>query len=258
METIVIDAGHGGYDSGATYEGRREKDDNLKLALAVGNELEQAGYQVIYTRTTDVFDSPIEKARKANESGADYFVSFHRNAGVNPGRYNGVQTLVYDDSGIKSEMARNVNKELEDLGFRNLGVDVRPNLVVLRRTGMPAILIEAGFIDSDVDNKLFDEKFNEIAKGIASGIEETIGTDTNQTIEHDEMPSYRIQVGLFRRYENASNLLKELQQKGYEAEITQWNGYYAVQAGNTRNLNAARKLQNSLRTQGYETLLVTV
>ena len=54
--TIVIDAGHGGSDSGAVYKGRLEKDDNLRLALAVGDLLKQAGYNVIYTRTEDVFD----------------------------------------------------------------------------------------------------------------------------------------------------------------------------------------------------------
>ena len=52
--TIVIDAGHGGSDPGAVYEGRREKDDNLSLAIAVGELLSRQGVSVIYTRTTDV------------------------------------------------------------------------------------------------------------------------------------------------------------------------------------------------------------
>lgn len=77
---IVIDAGHGGYDAGATYNGRREKDDTLALALAVGEILEAQGYDVVYTRTDDVYDSPVQKARIGNESGADFFVSIHRNS----------------------------------------------------------------------------------------------------------------------------------------------------------------------------------
>ena len=77
--TIILDAGHGGYDNGASYQGRKEKDDTLRVALAVGQKLEDAGYNVLYTRTTDRYDSPIEKARIANRSGADYFISFHRN-----------------------------------------------------------------------------------------------------------------------------------------------------------------------------------
>lgn len=171
---IVIDAGHGGYDPGATYQGRNEKDDTLNLALAVGEILRQDGYDVVFTRTEDVYDSPSQKARIANESGADFFVSIHRNSSPTPNQYNGVQTLVYDNSGIKQTMAENVNNELEKLGFRNINVPARPNLTVLRRTNMPAILVEAGFINSDVDNQLFDSKFNEIAEAIARGISKTI------------------------------------------------------------------------------------
>ena len=56
---VVIDAGHGGdRDPGAVYEGRREKDDNLRLALAVGRILEQNGVDVAYTRVTDLYDTP--------------------------------------------------------------------------------------------------------------------------------------------------------------------------------------------------------
>lgn len=171
---IMIDAGHGGYDNGASYQGRREKDDNLNLAMAVGDILERDGYDVEYTRTDDVYDSPSQKARIANESGADFFVSIHRNSSPTPNQYNGVQTLVYDNSGIKQTMAENVNKELEKVGYRNINVPARPNLTVLRRTQMPAILVEAGFINSDTDNQLFDSKFEETAEAIARGISETI------------------------------------------------------------------------------------
>ena len=77
---IVIDAGHGGYDNGASYNGRKEKDDTLKLALKVGEILEQMGYDVVYTRTTDVYDSPVQKAQIANALNGDFFVSVHRNS----------------------------------------------------------------------------------------------------------------------------------------------------------------------------------
>lgn len=55
---IVLDAGHGGEDPGAVYKDRKEKDDNLKLALAVGRILEDNGVDVVYTRTTDVYQTP--------------------------------------------------------------------------------------------------------------------------------------------------------------------------------------------------------
>jgi N-acetylmuramoyl-L-alanine amidase len=66
-QRVVIDAGHGGeYDPGAVFEGRQEKDDNLRLALAVGDILENNGVEVIFTRVTDVYDTPYEKADMAN------------------------------------------------------------------------------------------------------------------------------------------------------------------------------------------------
>lgn len=172
---IMIDAGHGGYDNGASYEGRLEKNDNLNLALALGDELERRGYDVGYTRTTDVYDSPVRKAQKGNESGADYFISLHRNSSPEPNGYNGVQTLVYDRSGVKYELAQNINNELEKLGFRNINVDERPGLAVLRRTQMPAVLVETGFINNDYDNYLYDYNFEAIAAAIADAVDATIG-----------------------------------------------------------------------------------
>ncbi len=190
---IVIDAGHGGYDAGATYNGRREKDDTLALALAVGEILEAQGYDVVYTRTDDVYDSPVQKARIGNESGADFFVSIHRNSSPTPNQYNGVQTLIYNNAGLKATMAENVNKELEQVGYRNINVVERPDLAVLRRTRMPAILVEAGFINSDVDNNLFDTKFSETAEAIARGIDETI-RDAGYTVAQSETRSEMVQV----------------------------------------------------------------
>lgn len=174
MATIVIDAGHGGFDNGARYQGRREKDDNLRLALAVGNILEQQGYDVIYTRTTDVYQSPYEKAQIANEAGADYFISFHRNSGENDNTYNGVQTLIYGGDEQARRLAEYINQELEKTGFTNLGIEERTGLVVLRRTEMPAVLIETGFINNDNDNEIFDNNFEEIASAIAMGVERAV------------------------------------------------------------------------------------
>lgn len=171
---IALDAGHGGSDPGAVYKGRQEKDDTLDLTLAVGDILKKNGIDVYYTRTTDEYETPFKKATDANNSGADLFVSIHRNSSENPNQYSGVETLVYSDTGLKAEVAININNQLEDAGFKNLGVDERKNLVVLKRTKMPAVLVEAGFINNDKDNYLFDEEFDSIAQAIADGILESI------------------------------------------------------------------------------------
>lgn len=251
---IAIDAGHGGSDSGAVYNGRREKDDNLKLALAVGNILERQGYDVVYTRTEDVFDSPTEKARIANRSGADFFVSFHRNASPYANTYSGVETLVYTDSGVRAELARSVNEELEKAGFNNLGVQERKNLAVLRRTQMPAILIEAGFLNTDADNRTFDNNFDAIANAIATGITNVVSAGDGSGTGNR---TYRVQTGLFRRFGNAQFMLQRLIEDGYEAEIVESGEFFAVQAGNYTSLEDARNAQTQLRNLGYDTLIVT-
>ena len=170
-----LHAAHGGADPGAVYDGRQEKDDTLSLALKVGALLRDYGIDVIFTRTTDVYQTPFEKAQIANNANADFFLSIHRNSSEDPNQYEGVETLVYDRSGVKLEMADAINQALEDLGFKNLGVKERPGLVVLRRTKMPAVLIEAGFLNNDGDNALFDQTEDEIAQGIADAVASTLG-----------------------------------------------------------------------------------
>ncbi len=176
MPLIVLDAGHGGANPGATYQGRQEKDDALALTLAVGRILEdRGGWMCNYTRTTDVYESPAQKAEEGNQTGADYFVSIHRNSSPYPNQYSGVESLVYNRYGEAARMANNINQQLETVGFLNQGVNERTNLVVLNRTQMPAVLVEAGFINTDADNQLFDERFDDMARAIAEGILITLG-----------------------------------------------------------------------------------
>lgn len=174
MALIVLDAGHGGANPGAVYQGRQEKDDVLALSLAVGAILENRGQDVYYTRTTDIYESPLEKAQEANRVNADYFVSIHRNSSPFPNQYTGVETLVYNKSGKALELAENINRELENVGFKNQGISERQNLIVLRRTAMPAVLVEVGFINTDRDNQLLDREFDGIANAIAEGILEVV------------------------------------------------------------------------------------
>lgn len=213
--SIMLDAGHGGTDPGAVYNGRREKDDTLRLVLAIGQILQNRGVDVEYTRTTDIYETPFQKAMEANEAGVDYFVSIHRNSFEQDNIVSGVESLVYDLSGIKYRMAENINANLETVGFVNLGVKARPNLVVLKRTKMPAVLVEVGFLNSNTDNQLFDENFDDIALAIADGILETLEevaresavnqTETGQEMLSSESDADRQSETYFENNENRLN-----------------------------------------------------
>ena len=249
---IILDAGHGGFDNGASYMGRAEKDDVLRLTLAVGAKLKEAGYNVYYTRTTDVYNSPNEKAQLANQAGVDYFISFHRNSSPKENQYNGAEVLIYDKSGIKYQMAENILGALGEVGFREIGVKERPGLVVLRRTRMPALLIETGFINSEEDNKLFDNKFSDIAQGIADAI---LGSLDEETVQ--EPLYYRVQTGAFRKKENADRMLYQLLEKGYPSFMLHENGLYKVQTGAYQQIGNAVNMEQRLRDDGYSTVIVT-
>ena len=249
-EKIIIDPGHGGTNPGATYEGRKESEDALRLALAVGNILKEDGFDVVYTRTDDDTQSVLEKAQLANESDADLFISIHRNAAARDNLYNGVQTLIYGPGGLRETVAGNIANELENVGFQNLGIDIRPDLVVLNRTKMPAVLVEAGFIDSDRDNQIFDSRFREMAEAIAEGIE--------MSLEHPQNhPRYTIQVGLFRNKIYADNLLLRLKRQGYPAYLDKdpKTGFYRVRVGEYSELDQAVDMEQRLKNRGYTTFL---
>ena len=257
--------------------------------------MEANGYDVTYTRTSDVTQSVGQKAAIANEEGADLFVSIHRNAGEYPGQYSGIQTLIYDDSGIKKQIAENIDANLEALGFRNAGVSIRPNLVVLNSTQMPALLVEAGFIDSDTDNRLFDSRFQAMAQAIADGIMETLeGAQVTSSNVSEEEPQeeerhrppmnrpphrppmrppippmppvppeepeeelYRVQAGAFRERQNADNLLQLLENDGFPAFIVYQDGLYKVQVGAFSRLSNAIAMEREVREKGYNTYITT-
>lgn len=251
--TIMLDAGHGGRDPGAVYNGRQEKDDSLALTLAVGELLQERGVDVLYTRTTDVYESPYQKAMEANAAGADFFISIHRNSSPEANTYSGVESLVYNKSGIKLEMAENINEQLEAIGFVNLGVKERPGLVVLRRTRMPAVLVEVGFINSDTDNMLFDNNFDDIALGIAEGILDTLQMNG----EVSAPGSYTVQVGAFRNGAYADRLQQELLEQDFPAVTSQNNGLYRVTVGTYPTLDEAAAVERRLKRAGYQTVIVS-
>lgn len=252
--TIMLDAGHGGRDPGAVYNGRQEKDDTLALTLAVGELLQERGIDVLYTRTSDVYESPYQKAMEANEAEADFFISFHRNSSPEPNTYSGVESLVYNKSGLKLAMAENINEQLESVGFVNLGVKERPGLVILRRTRMPSVLVEVGFINSDTDNMLFDNNFDDIALAITEGILDTL--QVNGKVP-SAPGSYTVQAGAFRNNAYAERLQQELLDQDFPAVISQNDGLYRVTVGTYPTLDEAASVERRLKRAGYQTVIVS-
>lgn len=250
--SIMLDAGHGGRDPGAVYNGRQEKDDALALTLAVGEILQDRGIDVMYTRTTDVYESPYQKAMEANAAGVDFFISIHRNSYPTDNAVSGVESLVYDKSGIKLEMAENINEQLEAVGFVNLGVKARPGLVVLRRTRMPAVLVEVGFINSDTDNQLFDDNFDDIAIAIAEGILDTLGGNGVPASS-----SYTVQTGAYRNRANAERLVNELKALDFPADIAEGDRLFRVTVGAFSTLDEAAAMEQKLRQAGYQTVIIS-
>ena len=173
--TFMLDAGHGGSDSGAVYNGRLEKNDNLRITLAVGERLARSGERVLYTRTDDSTVDLTYRSTMANSAGATYFVSFHRNSASTVGR--GVEVYYYTGLSAQStaaRMAAPVQDALVACGFHNRGVK-QANFSVLRRTSMPAILVELAFINNEVENAKLDSEFDRIADAIASALLSFVG-----------------------------------------------------------------------------------
>lgn len=159
---VVIDAGHGGADTGSRgYEDGvavlNEKEVNLNVALRLQKMLEAAGARVFMIRTEDVTIPLYERQDTANSLGASLYVAIHNNSYTNSTprgtevHYHGKDDPPVD--GISAmDLAQRLQKTLTaNLGLPNRGAKVSPELAVLRRTVMPAVIIEGAFISNPED-----------------------------------------------------------------------------------------------------------
>lgn len=271
MATIILDAGHGGNDLGDSYGHRFEKNDNLKLTLAVGAELEKYGYQVEYTRITDMYLSQFDRVDIANNIGGDFLLTIHRVVGELPLSEGGLGFYVNERGGIAEEAAVNIADALFPLGFCNYSIEVRSELPILTRTNMPTLMMGIGNMNSEADNLFFDTRLNDIAAAIALGIYNTIpvGNSNNFSTQDNIFTStdyngntsnytvfYGVQIGLFSEYRNAVALYEELLMKGYEAYVDYKEPYYRVIVGACNDLDAVAQLEFRLNLEGYDTLIV--
>ena len=182
-EVIIIDAGHGGKDAGASSKryAYEEKQMTLETAFLVSDYLKKLGYKTLMTRKQDVFVPLDTRAEIANSIDADLFVSIHYN--YSPSREaEGIEIFYYkEDKTNPSErivQSKALGQEVLKKVVKNTGAEsrgIKPgNLAVVRQTKMPAILVEAGFLSNPTElEKLKDPKYiQSLAKGIAHGIDQ--------------------------------------------------------------------------------------
>ena len=182
-ETIMIDAGHGGYDVGSISNfDDYEKDINLDIALLVGKQLKSYGYNVVYTRTSDSVSWPSNNKKDlqarcnlAQKKNADLFISIH----LNSSEYDASGYEIYCDFTNKTtvKLSKSILTQLDQLDYstnRGLLDTNETPLYVVANNKVDAILIEAGFISDDSDLYYLKNYTKNIATAIAKGIKKSL------------------------------------------------------------------------------------
>ena len=177
--TIVIDAGHGGKDPGAiSLNGFHEKEISLSMAIQLQQKLIEQGYNVIMTRTDDTFVELYSRARLANEMNADLFISMHANSNINSSIL-GLEVLYCPAT--SSELKLEDQFPFADRIYASIlnstrtpgrGVFKRPELVVLRETIMPAVIIEIGYLSNLQEESMVRDPGYQalVVQGILDGV----------------------------------------------------------------------------------------
>lgn len=176
VKTIVIDAGHGGSDVGATREGIYEKDLTLDMSKRLAAILRKKGYSVLMVRDTDATVSLQDRVSFATTNGADLFLSIHVNSSVTP-EGNGLETHYYNDNSY--EFAKTVHKEFAaGINSKDRGL-FKSKFYVINHTVCPSILIETGFISNPAERKelLTPERKQKTAEAISHGILKYLGKE---------------------------------------------------------------------------------
>ena len=177
---IYIDQGHNprNPNAGAEGNGLREQDIVYRVGIELAELLRANGnFDVRLSRPTadtqiGTSNSTSLRARvsDANAWGADYFISIHTNASVSQSA-RGTEVLVYSSPSQAASLAEDVVREVTEItGFPNRGVKLRPGLYVLRRTNMPAILVELGFISNPYEANFMANNPSLFAQGIYQGL----------------------------------------------------------------------------------------
>ncbi len=182
---IYIDQGHNPQNpnAGAEGQGLREQDLVYRIGQLLAERLRRSGnYEVRLSRPTPATQlgtsntsSLRQRVEGANAWGADYFISLHTNASDNASA-SGVEAYAYARNTPAFELGEDIVDEISELtGQKNRGMKVRPSLYVLKRTVMPAVLVELGFITNPTDARLMNDSPGLFADGIYNGIVDFTG-----------------------------------------------------------------------------------
>ena len=178
---IYLDQGHNprDFNTGAEGNGYYEQDITYDIGIRLASLLQSNPmFDVKLSRPspdtilgTSNATSLSERVREANSWGADVFISLHTNSSERESA-SGIEALVYSfDSPVSPELAEDILEETHlSTGLRNRGVIERPGLYVLRKTNMPAVLVEMGFISNPTDAELLVGSSELFARGIYRGI----------------------------------------------------------------------------------------
>ena len=179
--TVVVDAGHGGTDTGAwSPHGYQEKEANLLVATALKSALEARGYKVLMTRTDDSFPALYDRPKVAHRNGADAFISIHHNApplDKDPRQFRYHAIYAWNDIGtaLATALNRRVAAMFGDR-LKNNGVP-HANFAVTRNPEIPSCLVEVDFIstpEGEID--CWDrERQKRVAEAIAAGFDDWAG-----------------------------------------------------------------------------------
>lgn len=191
--TIFLDPGHGGRDSGAFYYNVAEKDLNMQIYRKLRTKLEELGYKVLTSRDSDIdVDFVTERSRMVNKTNSDIFISIHFNAaGSTYSKASGIQTYSYSDepdypskinqywhnhpdrvSESKRLAAAIHSSLLAETGAKDAG-QLERSFAVLRETAKPAVLLELGYMDNFTESQQIRDSHyqDKLVAGIVKGIQ---------------------------------------------------------------------------------------
>ncbi|SCM81748.1 Germination-specific N-acetylmuramoyl-L-alanine amidase [uncultured Sporomusa sp.] len=190
-KTIAIDAGHGGIDDGAKWNGIEEKNINLAIALKVAQVVAANGATPVFTREGDIDFYTRGKGGKRNDilkrveiidsSGAQVFVSLHCNA-IKGTNWSGAQVFYNPKLAGNKQLAETMQQALKNFPPGNKRqVKQDSDILILKSVNTPGVLIEAGFISNpaeaaQLNSEAYQQKLAEyIAKGLAYHFSQNVG-----------------------------------------------------------------------------------